>query len=116
MFLQVVIVLTGSQQPFAEHMEFTQSLMGLIVEEMLLIKPESIKFIFGDNIRFLDKNNCSTFLMHVSHCRGLLQQVCFEKLMVKSCLKDEIQSVTLSSVHQMSKVLNSAADGRQLRY
>ena len=49
--------------------------------------------------------------------RGLLQKACFEMVLVKSGLDlKKFQSVALSSVFQMSKVLNAEESGLKLRY
>ena len=45
-------MVTGSQQENSEYMTFSQSLMSLIVDELVISKPESTKFVFGDNTRF----------------------------------------------------------------
>ena len=49
-------------------------------------------------------------------CRGLFQQVYLKKLLAKSDAEVEVEAVTLCSMYQMSKVLDSSLDGRQLRY
>jgi len=93
----ITLVVTGSQQENPEYMNFAQSLMSLIVDELVLSKPEATKFVFADNTR------------------GLLQQACFESFLLKSGLDPSLyQGVVLSSIYQMSKVLN-CDDGRKFR-
>jgi len=94
---EIIVVLTGTKQSLVQHMDFTHSLMTCIVQEITVVKPASLKFVFGDNIR------------------GLFQQVYFEKLLAKSDTEVEVEAVTLCSIYQMSKVLDSSLDGRQLR-
>ena len=49
--LQIIVVLTGTQQSLVQHMDFTHSLLTCIVQEIMVVKPASLKFVFGDNIR-----------------------------------------------------------------
>ena len=89
--------------------------MSLIVDELLISKPESTKFVFGDNTRFQATFRL-IFSLHIWF-RGLLQQACFESCLVKSGLDPSVyQGIALSSIYQMSKVLNCAHDGRRFRY
>ena len=96
-------------------MTFSQSLMSLIVDELQLSKPESTKFVFGDNTRF--EATICYFFSHFSLIRGLLQLSCFESYLQKSGLDPSVyEGIALSSIYQMSKVLNCADDGRKFRY
>lgn len=97
-FPEVLIVLTGSQKNLVEHNKFSKALATLIVDDILLTKPASMKFIFGDNTR------------------GLIQQAFFQQALKKAGLDlNAFQSVVLSSIYQMSKSLNSLEGGKFFR-
>jgi len=97
-FPQVLVFMNSSYRPLEEFCSVAFPLVDFTVQELLKAEVEALNILFGDNYR------------------GLLQKAYMDKLLRDSeSDTKEIHSVAISSIYQISKILNSAETSSRFR-